>query len=142
MTARTKPQSLYRLIRNLNSRTPKRGPNRTNPGGQRVLPVHTPYPFTPKRDSSDEFQDNSTHLPIDPIPKSSLPAPRQPEPPRQLEGADTNTSGIGSSNSEPTSRTRQPAPPSPPSNRRTRTQAGEIDHPDYKKMNSKGTTSI
>ena len=87
------------------------------------------------------------------MPVDTLPAPRQSEPPRELdEGAKSNSNEEGGEETPtpsapppappPAPHTRQPKPPPPPSSRSTRSQAGEIPRMDYKKLNSKGSTTI
>ena len=104
-------------------------------------------------ESEDEFQDSNDSLPDDPVPVDTLPAPRQSEPPRELdEGAKSNSNEEGGEETPtpsapppappPAPHTRQPKPPPPPSSRSTRSQAGEIPRMDYKKLNSKGSTNI
>ena len=104
-------------------------------------------------ESEDEFQDSNDSLPDDPVPVDTLPAPRQSEPPRELdEGAKSNSNEEGGEETPtpsapppappPAPHTRQPKPPPPPSSRSTRSQAGKIPRMDYKKLNSKSSTNI
>ena len=93
----------------------------------------------------------------DSVPDGTMHTPRQPDSPgSNTEGENSDREGDSDDSGgsiltptptqtpepPPTRRTRQASPLPPPSDRRTRMQAGEIDRPDYKKLNSKETANI